>query len=137
MLKIIIIAYKDILENILKIDDKIRFATITDLNGNISSSGHHQSKQNLLTFNESQQLLQLAIKSWKSRNLYQHKIGSGEYAMAVYEKLKRISVRLDNGRIAYLTAERDADHDKIISEILKIGAQCVHSKKLKNQLIRN
>lgn len=130
-------AYKDTLEKILKIDDKIRFVTITDLNGNISSSGHHQSKQNLLTFNESQQLLQLAVKSWKSRNLYQHKIGRGEYAIAVYEKLKRISVRLDEDHIAYLTTERGADHNKIISEILKIGNKYEHSKKLKNQLIQN
>lgn len=112
--------YKDTLGKILKIDKKIRFATITDMNGNISESGHHQSVRNLLTFNESQNLLQLAIKSWNARNLYQHKIGLGEYAIAVYEKLKRITMKLDKHHLVYLTTERDADHDKIVIEIKKM-----------------
>lgn len=112
--------YKDTLEKILKIDKKIRFAIITDMNGNISESGHHHNVQNLLTFNESQNLLQLAVKSWKARNLYQHKIGIGEYAIAVYEKLKRITLKLDDHHLVYLTTERNADHDKIIIEIKKM-----------------
>lgn len=112
--------YKDTLGKILEIDKKIRFATITDMNGNISESGHHQSVRNLLSFNESQNLLQLAVKSWKARNLYQHKIGIGEYAIAVYEKLKRLTLKLDEYHLVYLTTERDADHDKIIIEIKNI-----------------
>ena len=113
-------SYKDVLNKILKIDKKIRFATITDLNGDISISGHHQDVKNILTYNESQQLLQLAVKSWNARNLYKHKIGLGECAIAVYEKLERITVRLDDAHLAYLTTERDADHDKIVLEIRKI-----------------
>lgn len=113
-------AYKDTLEQILKIDDKIRFATITDMNGNISNSGHHQNARNLLTFNESQNLLRLAVKSWNSRNLYSHKIGRGEFALAVYEKIKRITMKLDDNHLVYLTTERDADHDKIILEVKKL-----------------
>lgn len=112
--------YRDILNRILEIDSRIRFATITDLNGNISSSGHHQDVKNILTYNESQQLLQLAVKSWKARNIFKHKIGPGEYSIAVYQKLKRITVRLDNEHLVYLTTERDADHDKIVLEILRI-----------------
>jgi len=113
-------AYKDTLEKILNIDKKIRFATITDINGVIACTGHNEGTQNLLDFNESQQLLHLAIKSWNARNLYKHKIGLGEYSIAVYEKLKRLSVKLGENNIVYLTLERDADHDKIILEILKI-----------------
>jgi len=113
-------AYKDTIEKILKIDNKIRFVTIADIDGNISDTGHQEGIQNLLDFHESQKLLQLAIKSWKTRNLYEDKIGLGQYAIAVYEKLKRISVKLGNAHIVYLTAQREADHDKIILEILKI-----------------
>ena len=112
--------YKDMLDRILAIDKKIRFATIVDHDGKVSSSGHHQDIKNLLTYDESQQLLQLAVKSWNARNLYEGKIGEGEYAIAVYKKLKRITVKLDKEHLAYLTTERDADHDKIVLEILRI-----------------
>ena len=113
-------AYKDIVNRVLQLDNKIRFVTITDVHGNISDTGHREGVQNLLDFNESQQLLNLAIKSWNKRNLYESKIGLGEYAIAAYEKLKRISVRFGHSHIVYLTAERDIDHDKVILEILKI-----------------
>lgn len=112
--------YKDSLKKILNIDKKIRFATIIDMNGNVSESGHHQSVRNILDFNESHNLLQLAVKSWNARNVYQQKIGIGEYAIAVYEKLKRITMRLDDHHLVYLTTERNADHDKIIIEIKKM-----------------
>jgi len=112
--------YKDTLEKILNIDKKIRFVTIADVDGAIACTGHNEGAQNLLDFNESQQLLHLAIRSWNFRNLYKHKIGQGEYSIAVYKKLKRLSVNIGENNIVYLTLERDADHDKIILEILKI-----------------
>jgi len=107
-------------KKILEIDDKIRFVTIADLYGKISDTSHQEGIQNLLDFHESSQLLQLAIKSWNARNVFENKIGLGEYAIVVYEKLKRISVKLGHSHIVYLTAERDMDHDKVILEILKI-----------------
>ena len=112
--------YKDTIQKILNIDKKIRFVTITDTHGMSFESGHQEGVHNLLDFHESRQLLQLAIKSWKARNLYESKIGLGEYALATYEKLKRISVKFGPSHIVYLTAERDIDHDKIILEILKM-----------------
>ncbi|MFQ5440293.1 MAG: hypothetical protein ACE5DL_02415 [Nitrosopumilaceae archaeon] len=115
--------YKDVLDRILKIDEKIRLVSITDLNGKVTNSGHQVDVRNILTYNESQLLLQLAVKTWKARNPFKHKIGIGEYSIAVYEKLKRITVRLGNAHLAYLTTEREANHDKIVLEILKIVNQ--------------
>jgi len=112
--------YKDTIQKILNIDKKIRFVTISDIHGKHSELGHQEGVQNLLDFHESRQLLQLAIKSWNARNLYENKIGLGEYAIATYEKLKRISVKFGPSNIVYLTAERDIDHDKVILEILKM-----------------
>jgi len=112
--------YKDVVQKILNIDKKIRFVTVADTHGKVSASGHQEGVQNLLDFHESQQLLQLAIKSWNTRNLYEDKIGLGEYAIATYEKLKRISVKFGHSHIVYFTAERDIDHDKVILEILKM-----------------
>jgi len=113
--------YKEVLETILKIDDKIRFCTITDMHGNISDSGHHHHTQNLLTYIQSEMLLKLAVQSWIKRNLYEDEIGAGEYALAVYKKIKRITLRLNDDHLVYLTTERDTDHDRIISEIQKIS----------------
>ena len=46
------------------------------------------------------------------------KIGKGQYAMAVYEKIKRITIPLENDHLLLVTLEIDSDHDKIINGIL-------------------
>jgi ribosomal protein L25 (general stress protein Ctc) len=48
------------------------------------------------------------------------KVGKGRYAMAEYEKLKRITIPLDDdSHLLLITTEVDADHDKIIDKVLK------------------
>ena len=44
----------------------------------------------------------------------------GKYAMAEYEKIKRVTVPLDNEHLLLVTTEVDVDHGKIISSILKL-----------------
>jgi hypothetical protein len=40
--------------------------------------------------------------------------------MAEYEKVKRITIPLDdNSRLLFFTTEVDADHDRIIDKVLK------------------
>jgi len=113
-------SYKDVITDILKTNDHIRFATICDMDGNISETGHHESVKNLLSFNESIQLLKLAAKSWKARNLFSTKTGKGKCAIAIYEKIKRITISFGNKHLVYITVDADADHDKIINEVMEL-----------------
>lgn len=53
---------------------------------------------------------------WKARNKISSKIGKGKYALAEYEKIKRIGIPLDNSHLLYLTTSARADHAKIISK---------------------
>jgi len=113
-------AYKDIIENILKTNDSIRFATICDMDGNVSQTGHHESVRNLLSFNENMQLLKLAAKSWKSRNAFSSKIGNEKTVIVIYEKLKRITISFGDKHLIVITIDVDTDHDKIINDIIQL-----------------
>ena len=46
------------------------------------------------------------------------RIGRGKYAMSEYQKIKRITFPLEQDHLLLVTTEADADHDKIIREIL-------------------
>lgn len=48
------------------------------------------------------------------------KIGMGKYVLAEYEKIKRITMPLDENHILYITTEVSTDHDKIINAIGKL-----------------
>jgi hypothetical protein len=109
--------YKKIYDEIMNFDPKIRMVTICDLEGKIMHSDHRQGVANLLTPDESKRSLELAIRAWKTRGEIASKIGKGKYVLAEYEKIKRITMPLDDNHLLYVTTEVGADHSKIIDGI--------------------
>jgi len=75
---------------------------------------------------ESKKSLQQAISAWKNRNEYADKIGRGKYVLAAYEKVKRITVPLDDEHLIYITTESDANHDNIIKKTLDLKKEFLH-----------
>jgi hypothetical protein len=117
----IILNYKKIYEDIMNIDPNIRLVTICDSGGKILHSGHRQGVTNLLTAEESNKSLDLAIKAWKTRSELAPKIGKGKYVLAEYEKIKRITMPLGEDHILYITTEVDADDRGIIDKVRRLS----------------
>jgi hypothetical protein len=113
--------YKKIYEDIMNSDPKVRLVTICDLDGKIMHSGHRQGVTNLLTPEESKKSLELAIKAWKTRSELAPKIGKGKYVLAEYEKLKRITMPLEDDHILYITTEVEADDRGIIDRVRRLS----------------
>lgn len=111
--------YKSLYEKILNMDTKIRYVTICDMDGRITQTGHRKGVKKILNPSESLEAITMATNSWKLRNKVSNKIGKGKYAIAVYEKIKRITIPFGKEHLIYLTTETDADHSKIIDNIIK------------------
>src|SRR6476659_2947626 len=112
--------YKRIYNDIMHMDPKIRLVTICDNNGQIMSSVHREGVQNLLSQEESRKSLELAVNSWKIRSELAPKIGKGKYVLAVYEKIKRITMPLDDKHLLYVTTEVECDHSALIDRIQRL-----------------
>lgn len=112
--------YKALYQDIMKIDQKIRFATILDMNGKILQTGQREGIRNLLSREESKRSLEQAVNVWKMRNELAPKIGKGQYVLAVYEKIKRITMPLDDNHLIYVTTDVGADHAKIIDGLQRL-----------------
>src|SRR5918912_2738946 len=109
--------YQKLYVDILNIDTKIRLVTICDINGKIMYSDHRQGVKNLLSPEESKKSLELAVNSWKIRSGLAPKIGKGKYVLAEYEKIKRITMPLNDKHILYITTEVECDHSALIDRI--------------------
>ena len=109
--------YQKLQSDIMNIDPKIRLVTICDINGKVMSSDHRQDVKNLLSPEESKESLELAANSWKIRSKLAPKIGKGKYVLAEYEKMKRITMPLNDNHLLYVTTEPEADHMSIIRNI--------------------
>ncbi len=94
--------YDDLCKEILKIDPKIRFAGVCDETGEIRHGGQREGITNLLNPEESKKSMMQAMARWGLRNALAPKIGRGKYAMAEYEKIKRITFPLDQNHLLLL-----------------------------------
>jgi hypothetical protein len=101
----------------MNMDPKIRLVTICNNDGKIIYSNHREGIKNLLSPEESKESLELAINSWRIRTKLAPKIGKGKYVLAEYERIKRITIPLDDKHLLYVTTEVECDHSKLIDRI--------------------
>ena len=113
--------FKNIGHHILNLDPDIRFITIIDINNNkFLFSEHAPGVTNILTKEESDQSLQFSLNAWKIRDTLKKQIGKGKFVLAEYEKIKRISMPLDDNHLLYITTEVRCDAVNLIEKIKKL-----------------
>jgi len=61
-----------------------------------------------------------ALLRWKSRKTSEEWIGKAKYAMAAYEKVKRLTFYFNENELLLVSTEPDADHELIIKNIKKL-----------------
>ena len=112
--------YLDLVEKALKISTDIRFVTICNMLGEVKYSQHRKNAKNLLTHRESIKSIESATRAWSVRNEFASKIGKGEFAIAQYGKIARITVPLGKDHLLYMTTSKNADHIKIAKKAAKL-----------------
>ncbi|NNL59159.1 MAG: hypothetical protein HKP31_06840, partial [Nitrosopumilus sp.] len=84
-------------------NEDIRYAAVSDSNGQILWNSQRTGLKNLVPIEETKQTLMRALNAWKENANVKNYIGSGRYSITSYEKIKRISVPLDNGKLLFCT----------------------------------
>src|SRR5215510_3088193 len=112
--------YGKVCNDIMNLDPQIRFAGICDDTGEIKYGGHRNGVTNLLSPEETKKSNLQALARWGLRNSLSPKIGKGKYAMAEYEKIKRITMPIGDDHLLLVTTEVNVEHDKLIKNILKL-----------------
>lgn len=107
-----------LVNKIIDSDKHIRFAAIFDNDANIVASGNRPGVTNLLSEEETKRWATNAVNSWKARNKLSAKIGQGQYAVAVYEKLRRVTMPVDQNHLIYVTFDSDGGIANVIQSVL-------------------
>ena len=79
---------------------------------------HREGVTNYLSDDETKESLDHAVSSWKSRTKISNKIGKGKYVLAVYEKLRRVTVPLDNDHLLLVTIDNKGGQSEIMGKIM-------------------
>ena len=107
-------------DDVLAIDSKIRYVVIQNNVGEKIYGGFRDGINPILSDEELKMMHYYASQRWQTRKNIEHKLGNTKYAMAEYDKLKRITFPIDEKHLLMITTEIDSNHAAIIDNILKL-----------------
>ena len=112
--------FYNLYNSIMNLDDKVRFVTILDNQGDVLFGGQREGIQNYLSEEDQKKSVKHVTDAWFSRNQFSSGIGGGKYAMAEYGKVKRFTFPLNDSHIIYITTEPEVESSSFIENVLKI-----------------
>ena len=88
-------------------NENIRYAAVADSNGQIMWNSQRTGLKNIVPPEETKQTIGRALQGWKENSTVKNYLGSGLYSISSYEKIKRISVPLDGGKMLFCTINNE------------------------------
>jgi len=107
-----------LVDKILDSDHHVRFAAIFDMSGKIKASKERQGITRMLSPDETGKWASVAVTAWKNREHLYPMIGEGQYVLAVYKNLKRITMPVGKDHLIYVTFDNDGGQEDIIRAVL-------------------
>jgi hypothetical protein len=111
--------YETICENILKVDETVRFVGIFTYNGEMVFNKMRPNTESMLTEDQIKMSMYYAKLRHETREHLEHKIGKEEFSLSRYEKLIRFTIPFERDLIL-ISADSNANYAKIIDDILTI-----------------
>ena len=109
--------FEHLLDRIMDLDPNIRHTRVCDMAGNVVSSRQRKGVVNLLTEEETRESLKYSVNSWKTRAQLAHKIGKGRYVLAVYEKLRRVTMPLGEDHLLLVSFDNKGGQMDIVEKL--------------------
>ncbi len=120
--------FEELLQKIMDSDVNIRHSIVADAEGNIITVNHRAGVTKYLSEEETAASLKRAASAWKGRKQLSPKIGPGVYALAVFEKITRITLPLGANNLLFVSmgsekTRRDVNEggqQQIVEHVLNI-----------------
>jgi len=112
--------YEKLCSQIFEVDSKIRFAAVYNFWAECLAGGMKKGLDNLLSEKVTKNSINQALLRWKSRKTTEEWIGKAKYAMAEYEKIKRLTFYFNENELLLVTTEPNVDNEFIIKSIKKL-----------------
>ncbi len=108
---------QDAVTKILKLSPSVRVATICDMNGKLVYHARRKPVKNMLTPSESKASLKQSARNMKDRKKLARKLGRCKYAVAEYDRIKRLVMPAGKNHLVFVTCSPSYDHMKIVRKV--------------------
>lgn len=92
---------------LMDFNKSIRFAAIYDKKGQILWHSQREGIKNIVPYEETKQTLLRTIPAWEENLKVTNDVGSGLYSITSYEKIKRISIPLDDEKLLFISINNE------------------------------
>lgn len=113
-------AFEKLVDKVLSAEPNVRFVIVLDKNGNKVGSKQRDGTKNLLPQEEFDKSLEHALNAWKFRSSMKDYLGKNEYVLAVYDKIRRFTIPVDDEHIMLVTLDNSGGQKDLIDRIMGI-----------------
>ncbi len=116
--------YEKLLNMLMDFNDSIRFAAVCDKEGEILWQSQRNGIKNIIPLEDTKKTLKRALNAWQERSAITDKVGRGLYVIAAYEKIKRITIPLENNHLLFISVDNaplNASKGKSYGHLVDVG----------------
>ena len=111
--------YDILCKEILAIDPNVRFA-VAFREGERLGGGYRDNVSSLLSPDEVNTSLSYACQRWETRKNLAHRIGKAKISITEYEKVKQITLPVDEKTLLLVSLETNVDHFRVVEILLNL-----------------
>ncbi len=111
--------HEKLLNMLMEFNPLVRFTAICSKDGEIKWSSQRDNVTNIIPLEDTKESMKRAAESWKAREkLSKNGTGRGMYTITAYEKIKRITIPLDDDHILFISTDnspkKEGDYGRLV-----------------------
>jgi len=111
--------HEKLLNMLMELNPLVRFTAICSKDGEIKWSSQRDNVTNIIPLEDTKTSMKRAAESWKAREmLSKNGTGRGMYTITAYEKIKRITIPLDDDHILFISTDnspkKEGDYGRLV-----------------------
>ena len=114
--------HEKLLNMLMEFNPLVRYTAVCSKDGEIQWSSQRDNVTNIIPLEDTKASLKRAADSWNARKeLSKNGTGKGMYTITAYEKIKRITIPLDDDHILFISTDNTPKGDKDYGRLVGMG----------------
>jgi len=114
--------HEKLLNMLMDFNPLVRFTAVCTHDGEIEWSSKRDDVTNIIPLEETKSSIKTAAESWKARRKRSEDgAGRGMYTITAYEKIKRITIPMDDDHILFISTNNEPKRDKDYGRLVGMG----------------
>ncbi len=114
--------HEKLLNMLMEFNPLVRYTAVCSKDGEIEWSSQRDNVTNIIPLEDTKASIKRAAESWNARQeLSKNGIGAGMYTITAYEKIKRITIPLDDDHILFISTDNTPKGDKDYGRLVGMG----------------